>query len=98
LSAVLSAFIAGRTQLAIGREQRRSDAKAVLDRYREPLLDAAFQLGDRIDNLLNREFWTYLTPDSPRREEALLTGGSCAKTTVPSGIACRSHESRRTAS
>lgn len=37
-------------------EERRSDAKVVLDRYRGPLLDAAWQLGDRLDNIRNNQF------------------------------------------
>ena len=39
-----------------GVEERRSDAKVVLDRYRGPLLDAAWQLGDRLDSIRHRGF------------------------------------------
>jgi hypothetical protein len=33
----------------------------VLDRYRGPLLDAAWQLGDRLDSIRNRGFLAYLS-------------------------------------
>jgi hypothetical protein len=55
-------------------KERRSDAKVVLDRYRGPLLDAAWQLGDRLDNIRNRRFFlAYLSDNSGRAEDAKLT-------------------------
>jgi hypothetical protein len=54
-------------------KERRSDAKVVLDRYRGPLLDAAWQLGDRLDNIRNRSFFAYLSDNSGRAEDAKLT-------------------------
>jgi hypothetical protein len=54
-------------------EERRSDAKVVLDRYRGPLLDAAWQLGDRVDNIRNRSFFDYLAEGSGREQDAKLT-------------------------
>jgi hypothetical protein len=41
-------------------EERRSAAKVVLDQYRGPLLDAAWQLGDRLDSIRHRGFLAYL--------------------------------------
>jgi hypothetical protein len=37
-------------------EETRSQARIALDRYRGPLLDAAWDLGDRLDNILERGF------------------------------------------
>ena len=54
-------------------EERRSEAKVVLDRYRGPLLDAAWQLGDRVDNIRNRGFFVYLSEGSGRAPEARRT-------------------------
>ena len=54
-------------------EERRSEAKKVLDRYRGPLMDAAWQLGNRIDNIRHREFLRFLSPDSGRSQDAKLT-------------------------
>ncbi len=39
------------------REEARLGAKAVLDQYREPLLAAAADLGDRIGNIRTRQFF-----------------------------------------
>jgi len=49
--------------------ERRSEAKAVLDRHRGPLLDAAWQLGARVENIRKREFLVYLKV-SGRAEDA----------------------------
>ena len=49
------------------------EAKVVLDRYRGPLLDAAWQLGDRVDNIRNRGFFVYLSEGSGRAPEARRT-------------------------
>ena len=54
-------------------EDRRSDAKVVLDRYRGPLLDAAWQLGDRLDSIRHRGFLAYLSEGSGRERDAKLT-------------------------
>ena len=54
-------------------EERRSEAKQILDRYRGPLLDAAWQLGNRIDNIRHRGFLIYLTEGSGREQDAKLT-------------------------
>jgi hypothetical protein len=54
-------------------EERRSDAKVVLDRYRGPLLDAAWQLGDRLDSIRHRGFLSYLSEGSGRERDAKLT-------------------------
>lgn len=54
--------------------QAKSEAKVVLDRCRGPLLDAAWQLGDRVDNIRNNnDFRAYLTEDNTRAEDAKLT-------------------------
>src|ERR1700675_5145929 len=53
--------------------QAKSEAKVVLDRCRGPLLDAAWQLGDRVDNIRNNnDFRAYLTEDNARAEDAKL--------------------------
>src|SRR5829696_8252040 len=54
-------------------EDRRTDAHEQLTRYRLPLLDAASDLGSRIDNILHEGFLAYLSADDPRRETALLS-------------------------
>jgi hypothetical protein len=54
-------------------EERRMDARAVLARYRVPLIDAASDLGHRIDNIRNGQFLAYLDGQHPRRETALLS-------------------------
>lgn len=74
--ALASAAFSGWTQLQVSKREkenkeaeRRSEAKAVLDRYRGPLLDAAWQLGDRVENIRKRGFLAYLK-DSGRAEDA----------------------------
>lgn len=74
--ALASAAFTGWTQLQVSQREkeikeaeRRSEAKAVLDRYRGPLLDAAWQLGDRVENIRKRKFLVYLK-DSDRAEDA----------------------------
>jgi hypothetical protein len=78
--ALASAGLSAWTQLQVtkrerqGRaEERRSDAKVVLDRYRGPLLDAAWQLGDRLDSIRHRGFLAYLAEGSGRERDAKLT-------------------------
>jgi hypothetical protein len=78
--ALVSAALSVWTQLEVTRraseeraKERRSDAKVVLDRYRGPLLDAAWQLGDRMDNIRNNNFLAYLSEGSGRERDAKLT-------------------------
>jgi hypothetical protein len=78
--ALMSAAFSGWTQLQVTKreregkaEERRSEAKVVLDRYRGPLLDAAWQLGDRLDNIRNRQFFAYLSEGSGRRQDVRLS-------------------------
>jgi hypothetical protein len=71
--ALVSAAFSGWTQFTLSSRQRRSDAKAALDRYRGPLLDAAWQLGDRLDNIRNNNFFDYLSEDSGREQDTKLT-------------------------
>jgi hypothetical protein len=82
--ALASAALSWRAQLAVTdltakreretrEEERRSEAKVVLDRYRGPLLDAAWQLGDRVDNIRNRGFLAYVSGGSGREQDAKLT-------------------------
>lgn len=78
--ALASASFSGWTRLRVKElerqskeEERRSEAKVVLDRYRGPLLDAAWQLGDRVDNIRNRGFFGYLSKGSDRAPEAKRT-------------------------
>jgi hypothetical protein len=54
-------------------EEERSKAKQVLDRYRGPLLDAVWQLGNRVDNIRHRRFLVYLAEGSGREQDAKLT-------------------------
>jgi hypothetical protein len=77
---LVSAAFSGWTQLQVtkqereGRaEERRSEAKVVLDRYRGPLLDAAWPLGSRVDNIRNMGFLAYLSAGSGRDQDAKLT-------------------------
>jgi hypothetical protein len=49
------------------------DAKAVLDRYRGPLLDAAWQLGDRLENIRHDHFFAYLNQGSREADVRLTT-------------------------
>lgn len=78
--ALVSAAFSGWTQLQVAKrekegraEERRSDAKVILDRYRGPLLDAAWQLGDRLDNIRRRQFFGYLSEGSGRAQDAKLS-------------------------
>jgi len=78
--ALASAAFSGWTQLQVTQrekeskaEERRSEAKVVLDRYRGPLLDAAWQLGDRVDNIRKRGFFAYLSEGSGRELDAKLS-------------------------
>lgn len=71
--ALVSATIAALTQLrvksleqAAKKEEARSQARVVLDRYRGPLLDAAWDLGDRIDNIIDRGFLSAYLADERR--------------------------------
>ena len=54
-------------------EQLRSAAKVALDRYRGPLLDAAWQFGDRVDDIRNGGFLRYLAEGSGREQDAKLS-------------------------
>lgn len=75
--ALASAAFTGWTQLQLSQrerqgeqEVRRSEAEVALDRYRGPLLDAAWQLGSRVDNIRNGDFFVYLSEGSHRTEHA----------------------------
>jgi hypothetical protein len=69
--AIASAVISWQAQMAVQRRKEATTAKEVLERYRGPLLDAAWLLGDRIDNIRHRGFLAYLSGD--RAEAASLT-------------------------
>jgi hypothetical protein len=78
--AVSAAVYAGRTQQKLANFQaeredllRRSEAKVVLDKYRAPLLSAAWELGHLIDNIRRGGIAAYVNNDSPRRRAAILT-------------------------
>ena len=71
--ALLSAAFTGWTQLHLTKRGRRLDAKVILDRYRGPLLDAAWQLGDRLENIRHDRFLDYLSQGSGREQDAKLT-------------------------
>jgi hypothetical protein len=53
--------------------QRRQAAEAQLASYREPLVDAAFDLQSRLYNILHDDFLDYADDASPRRDLALKT-------------------------
>jgi hypothetical protein len=56
------------------KERRELEAEEVLTRYREPLIDAAFELQSRLYNILRKSFLTtYATRRNERREEAIKT-------------------------
>lgn len=66
--ALTSVIFTGWTQLRLARRDReiliadrRSEAKVALDRFRGPLLDAAWQLGDRVHNIRNRGLLGYMS-------------------------------------
>lgn len=56
------------------REQQALSARAELDRVREPLLAAAIDLADRIDNIRSRGFFFYLSDSNGDRRRIALTG------------------------
>jgi hypothetical protein len=74
IATVMAAFVAALVALAgdryVQRAQRASEAKAVLDRYRGPLRSAAWELGDRIDNLRVRGFSTFTSRGHARARRA----------------------------
>lgn len=78
---VITALIAALVSLALAlgkiirdarekRHERRLAAREQLDRYRAPLLAAADELGRRLNNILNDNFFAYLG-DNHKRELAL---------------------------
>ncbi len=77
ITALIAAFVS--LALAIGkiiwdarekRHERRLAAREQLDRYRAPLLAAADELGRRLNNIRNDNFFAYLG-DNHKRELAL---------------------------
>lgn len=67
--AVLSADLARQQK----QEDQRLSARAVLDRYRAPLLFAAWELADRIDNIRTRGLLAYRDAGSPLGVQAKLS-------------------------
>jgi hypothetical protein len=55
------------------QEERRASARAILDRYRGPLVSAAWELGDRLDNIQHRSFLVYTDVARGRADQAKLT-------------------------
>jgi hypothetical protein len=53
-------------------QERRRSARAELNRYREPLLSAVDELGNRIDNIRNKNYLRYYLK-TERRQTALRT-------------------------
>ena len=76
LSLVSSAYVA-RAQRQLHREaredERESKARNVLECYRGPLLSAASELGDRIDNIRHRRFIGAAESGSGLESQAKLT-------------------------
>ncbi len=77
-AAVIAALIAALASIALGvfntyqarrqrQEERQIEAKAELARYRKPLLEAAYDLGARIDNIQNSGFDGYMRSGERRR-------------------------------
>ena len=74
--ALANTVVTHRLRLAEAATERQAEAEAVLERYRGPLLAAAFDLQDRLDNLidLERDFLSaYGGRRNPLREEAIRT-------------------------
>jgi len=74
--AVLNAVAGHRYRLSEAAAEREAEAEKVLDRYRGPLVSAAFDLQERLDNIINpqrRFLAAYGTKRSPRREDAVLS-------------------------
>jgi hypothetical protein len=80
-SALIAAAIAAVTSLAVSclsiyasrrqqHEERQLEARAELSRHRKPLLEAAQDLGARIDNIQHNEFDVYF--QSPDRREVAI--------------------------
>ena len=80
LATVISAFVALRQsdmaqKLALLTRKLDDEAKAkeILDRYREPLASAAFDLQSRLYNILRMEFLILYGEGKPRADEAIRT-------------------------
>jgi hypothetical protein len=74
--ALTNTVVTHRLRLAEAATEREAEAEAVLERYRGPLLAAAFDLQDRFDNLINpeRDFLAgYGGRRNPLRDEAIRT-------------------------
>jgi hypothetical protein len=74
--ALVNTVVTHRLRLAEAATERQAEAEAVLERYRGPLLAAAFDLQDRLDNLINpdRDFLAaYGGRRNPLRDEAIRT-------------------------
>jgi hypothetical protein len=73
VASVVSAAIAYYAQTHTLRIQARREARATLQRYREPLLDAAYELQSRLYNILCLDFFEtyYAGDDATRREYAV---------------------------
>jgi hypothetical protein len=54
------------------KEERQATVRAELDRYRQPLLSAVYEIGNRIDIIRNHGFFFYLGMED-RHEQALLS-------------------------
>lgn len=74
--ALVNTFMTHRLRLAEAATEREAEAEAVLERYRGPLLAAAFDLQDRLDNLIDpeRDFLAgYGGRKNPLKDEAIRT-------------------------
>jgi hypothetical protein len=73
LGAILSAVIAVQGQLRATTLATRRDAEAVLARYREPLVGAAYELQGRLYNILELKFLPkyYLKGDEAQKDYAV---------------------------
>jgi hypothetical protein len=71
--AATSLWFQRKTAREAREEQRRSDAKVVLDKYRGPLLQAGSELGHRINNIRHDNFLSYATRGTSREMHARRT-------------------------
>jgi hypothetical protein len=70
IAALAAALVAFAGERYARRTERVSQAKEVFDAHRGPLRSAAWALGDRIDNIRDRDFWKFVAEGNPRREQA----------------------------
>ena len=71
--ALLQHDLAGKARRDERRENAEQQSRADVERHRIPLVDAANELGARIDNFRTNNFLAYLQRDHPRRQAAIMS-------------------------